>query len=569
MALLDARQSRNLPASLQWLTRAAGLSSVAICAVYCIAVAALLVPWGNHPDLPFNWEEFTAAGLFHWRNEPLWRMFGLQSGLMTDSGDSPLVLIPARVGMWIGGRDLASVRVVLTALTALSVPLTWRIARDVAGHRVAWFASILLILAPAFLLYARTATNVGVTLAIATAIVAVLMQTIAEPRNLVTIGALQILLIVATWGYAPVRMLWLLALIALAVEIALRPQDRRALAIAFIVTIVALPAFLSIARQEQPLAAIEWYYFSQGEQLFELHDDPDRLRLFMGTAAEPTDATASARELLTRKFVQNVQDLASLLSGWNTSSALSDYWNPHGRFYSLILTPFLVVGLLKLLRSVQEQASSRLLLILFAGLTVPIILTTNVHIGRLIFALPIAMIIIAIGCLTVARWLSSTIMSPARANVATTAMLLAVVAGVFGLTWRSQHATPQYQYGWNALTTLRAVGSEASQTGTAVVYLSPQRWETIAARSGFYWLALDETFTVVDLHQAIAGDPSASRALLYVGDFMHEPSEWASLPGRCSKIYVVPARDLDTVLDRQAALWPGCESAPQLVPIAE
>src|SRR6478752_4255960 len=170
-----------------------------------------------------------------WWKSPSWNAFDLTDGLMTDSGRSWWVIAPAWVAFKIGDLNLANLRIATGLMAALAVPCTWLLGRDIAGampvtdgdeqrrfgSRVGLLAAILLPLLPSWLLYARTATLVG--LSVAPAILTVLL--VLRIRRLTSrwwiwLIALQGMLFLNIWAYAPIRFLYFFAIVYFVVEIA-------------------------------------------------------------------------------------------------------------------------------------------------------------------------------------------------------------------------------------------------------------------------------------------------------------------------------------------------------------
>ena len=137
--------------------------------MYLLAVVALLSPWpfSAHPPWAYNWEGYTV-----WRWSTFWEapsgpaleIWAPTDGLMTDSGQGPLVGLPVALGIAVGGLNVEAMRVPVSLLAAAAVPLLWLLGRRVVGTGPATLAALLLATSPVFLFYGRTATLVGVSL---------------------------------------------------------------------------------------------------------------------------------------------------------------------------------------------------------------------------------------------------------------------------------------------------------------------------------------------------------------------------------------------------------------------
>ncbi|MBA2754436.1 MAG: glycosyltransferase family 39 protein, partial [Chloroflexia bacterium] len=136
--------------------------------LYILAVGLSLAGPGGLPDYTYNWEHYTADDLYRFYDgdRPLRESFSLTDGLMTDSGESPFLTIPTLALWQLIGPGLWSMRLVAVVISALAVPMLWLLARRLFDPWVATGAAGLLLLSPAFLLYARTATIVGLSVGI-------------------------------------------------------------------------------------------------------------------------------------------------------------------------------------------------------------------------------------------------------------------------------------------------------------------------------------------------------------------------------------------------------------------
>ncbi|MCC7022500.1 MAG: glycosyltransferase family 39 protein, partial [Thermomicrobiales bacterium] len=253
--------------------RRAGLLP-ALLALYLLAAAALLLPWpfGAHPAWAYNWEGYTA-----WRWMTAWehssphlaRIFAPTDGLMTDSGQGPLVGLPVTLGVWLGAFGIGAMRIPVALLAAASIPVFWLLGRRVAGVGPATCAALLLAVSPVFLFYGRTATLVGASLLplflTALALARVLDPSIRDGWRWRREGTLAAALLLGIYAYAPVRLLWPLAVGALLLG-GLRDPARRgplwraALLCALIVPAALMALEQATAPEPDPAAAAAGYF---------------------------------------------------------------------------------------------------------------------------------------------------------------------------------------------------------------------------------------------------------------------------------------------------------------------
>ena len=69
--------------------------------LYGLAAVLLLVRIGEHPPYAYNWENYTAWGMFRYWDDLAGRddLFRMSDGLMTDSGEGPLMVHADLVGL--------------------------------------------------------------------------------------------------------------------------------------------------------------------------------------------------------------------------------------------------------------------------------------------------------------------------------------------------------------------------------------------------------------------------------------------------------------------------------------
>lgn len=389
--------------------------------LYILGAAILLSPLGNHPPFSYNWEQYTAWHVFSsWYDgfRPA-EVFAVTDGLMTDSGQGPLVGLPAWLGFRLLGPDIETMRMPVMLVAALAAPLLWLVGRRLVGRRAAGLAALMLAVSPVWLLYGRTATQVGISLVPMLLTVWVLLDVLDDgPRWWRAVALLQIALVAGIYAYAPIRFLWPIALALLTLR-AVRGDARRRYAIALGVTSCVLPlALVLLGQATAPDAAVTdslvAYYNARGEQLVGLHYQPEHYGQFIDVPGDDS-AGASETELAARLVRRNSAVLGRLLLDHDTGPTLTNFDNPSGqpigRLYPGLLFPFLVAGLIAAGRSALEtrRREDIMLLVLVTGFTLPILLTSRVHVGRLIFALPFLLLLVARGAVIVAvltrKWL--------------------------------------------------------------------------------------------------------------------------------------------------------------------
>ena len=270
----------------------------ALTALYLLAAGALLMPWpfGTHPDWAYNWEGYTAwRWATYWEppTGPTFEIWAPTDGLMTDSGQGPLVGLPVAIGMVLSGGGLEAMRVPAALLAAVSVPVLWLLGRRIFGPGPATLAALLLATSPVFLLYGRTATLVGASLPplllSALALVRVLDAGTDDGWRWRREGLLAGSLLLGIYAYAPVRLLWPLAIGLLALA-AIRDRARRgvllraALLCALVVPAATMALEALAAPEPDPLAAAMSYFHARGEQLVAMSGDPAAASEYLRTS---------------------------------------------------------------------------------------------------------------------------------------------------------------------------------------------------------------------------------------------------------------------------------------------
>ncbi|MDF3039918.1 MAG: Dolichyl-phosphate-mannose-protein mannosyltransferase [Thermomicrobiales bacterium] len=553
----------------------------ALAAFYLVAVAALLLPWpfGAHPDWAYNWEGYTA-----WRWATYWEppagptvdIWAPTDGLMTDSGQGPLVGLPVAIGVAVAGIGLEAMRVPVALLAACSVPLLWVLGRRVVGAGAATLAALLLAVSPVFLVYGRTATLVGVSLAplllSALALVRVLEAGPGEGWRSGREGLLAGAMLLGLYAYAPVRLFWPLAIGLLGWE-AVRNRERRAtllrtaLLCALVVPVATMALEWLAAPEPDPVAAAVGYFHARGEQLVAMSGDPGAAERYLrdgGFGGDPGWVAAG------RLVGQNAADLGNLLLDRGTAPAPTDYWNERGRFWPWFFLPLATIGALALMRE-GRRAEARLVLVLSplllcAGLALPLLLTSRVHIGRLAPVLPFAVLLAAAGVWTVAGWLSGLGRWAGWAEVGR--WVAPVLAGAVllpaAVSARADMAAPLGPTRESLTAAALAVWQEEVwERGGAVLVEDPALGDDIErVHVATYRLDLDGVYRFVELGRAEVADGGDKRpALLWRGAL--GALEAGELVGPCERLWFVAPE----VAGRFFDAWhgSGCAGAPDSV----
>jgi hypothetical protein len=259
----------------------------------------------------------------------------------------------------------------------------------------------------------------------------------------------------------------------------------------------------------------------------------------------------STGELIQRLIQINLGDLGNLLIDRNTKPAITDYWNPQGRLHDRVLVPFLVLGLAVLLWSVFHSTRSRYLIALFLGFTLPLVLTTNVHIGRLVFVVPIVAVLAMVPVQAAIGWLAKR--RPLKARPRLAAILpvplclgVAIAGSVPSLrdwfeTDFSQQASER------AALTIRQAMQQSPIPQIGYVFGDDRGWEIERLRVATLRLELDGSVHFVDLKDSSVRGTGPVR-VLYHGllDRLKKPE---AVPGYCTNLYVIDSDKVDAFLE--------------------
>ncbi|MBA2598866.1 MAG: glycosyltransferase family 39 protein [Chloroflexia bacterium] len=488
-------------------------------ALYLLAAAALLLPWpfGAHPAWAYNWEGYTAwRWATYWEppTGPTFDIWAPTDGLMTDSGQGPLVGLPVAIGIALGGVRLEAMRIPVTLVAAAAIPVFWLLGRRLIGSGVATLAALLLATSPVFLLYARTATLVGISLLplllSVLALVRVLDAGPGEGWRWGREGLLAASLLLGIYAYAPVRLVWPIAVAMLCLAAARDPIRRKILLRTAVLCALIVPAATMTlerlaAPEPDPLGAAAGYFHARGEQLLAMSGDPTAAAQYV--RAGDVDV-ATGWETAVQLVGQNAVDLMKLLLDRGTGPAPAEYWNEHGRFWPWFFFPFALVGGFLAVRGGWTSGGQIVMVlpaVIFLGLTLPLFLTSRVHVGRLLPALPFALLLVASGVWAAAGWLAT---QARRAGAGEAARWIApFLAGALlvpaVVSARVDLETP-LSPSRESLTAavLADWGDDASERGGAVLVEDPALGDDIErVHAATYRFALDGRYRFVDLRQ--------------------------------------------------------------------
>jgi 4-amino-4-deoxy-L-arabinose transferase-like glycosyltransferase len=430
-------------------------------------------------------------------------------------------------------------------LAATAVPMLWLVGRRLVSAPVGLLAALLLACSPAWWLYGRTATTVGMSLAPALATIYALLRLLERPAERRWLLALQACLLAGVYFYAPIRFLWLISLGLLAVEWWLRPAERGVLHRALLVTAAVIPLWITLLTGGHPLTAFDRYYGGRGEQILNFGVSAEGYADALG---QPTPQNESLPELARRLLGRNVRDYVNLLIDRHTDPVYLDFAGVHGRLYPWFLAPFAALGLARALRRVRASLPDRVLLTTFFGLGLPMILTTRVHTGRLIFVLPLLLALAADGAWATGSCLARHAAARPSARhaarpVALAALLLCATALSGWRDYRGQPMTPPVEQLARAL----ADGLDRAQAaGGAALVLGGPDWQgefedinLAPAR-----LTLDARYQFIDLSAPHAQTSVDGRIPLYYGGVLWRVVNPLALPSRCRLAYfVLPAAE--------------------------
>jgi hypothetical protein len=316
------------------------------------------------------------------------------------------------------------------------------------------------------------------------------------------------------------------------------------------VTLVSLPLFLvSIdwltTGLWSPSETIIGYFQARGEHIFDLGADPDRYRPYL---RDMPAATSDQFGLVWNLISQNAVDAVRLLSDWQTAPVVTEFWNPRGQLWPWLLAPFFWVGFAGLIVVSVSRRSWRLalLLLLCLGLTVPLLFTTRVHVGRLVPALPLLLLTVAWGwslaceALTrIARALLPALPVPRLRMGLLAGSGFAIVAVSALLAVASyRHLPADSEESLVAGRVAELAADAAEHEGAALVAPSSFGLEIEGVRAATLWLALNQEYRVIDLTKPAALKPNHVHPPLYAVGTLSRLAA-TELPNLCRNLYLV------------------------------
>jgi 4-amino-4-deoxy-L-arabinose transferase-like glycosyltransferase len=572
---------QNVPANQRATGRSPLITPIILLGLYLVAALLLLIRLGAHPAYAYDWEPYTAYGLFAFWDRPTFAILRATEGLITDSSFSPLVILPGWLAFAFGGVGLLPMRVATALVAAGAVPLLWWTGRHFVGNWAAALAALLLALSPVFLLYGRTATLVALSLVPALATIEALRRVLHHPGDRRWLLALQAALIVDSYCYAPIRFLWLIALAFLGLQAARRHTHWPTLRRAFLVTLLVPWLAISITSLRDPATALATYFEGRGEHVFGLSITPEQYGSYLRpdpSNPNPGPPQGNRLSLAAQLIAQNTGDLANLLLDRDTLPALTASNTARGRLYPAFLVPFLALGLLVAAIGARRRLEDQLLLVLSAAWTLPMIFTSKVHVARLIFFLPLLCLLVASGATRPIQWLaarSAARFNPRRASLAgilaATLIAAPLVPAIAAATWRDYHKSPPLPADANIAATLR--DAAATHPPAIALVLRPDQGEDPtegvgeATQVAALRLALDPFYHFISLYSPETPPQTTtnpSRIPLYYGNLLANLNNPSATLLPCNAVFYVTRLALDQFQARYQAQRNTC-GEPHLV----
>ncbi len=314
------------------------------------------------------------------------------------------------------------------------------------------------------------------------------------------------------------------------------------------------------------------YFHARGEQLVAMDDLADA-----GQYLRAEEAAAEAGwDAAVRLVGQNTTDIARLLLDRDTGPALVEYWNERGRFWPWFLLPFAVIGAIsavdRWVRGRGGQLAPLVPLALFLGLALPLLLTSRVHIGRLLPALPFALLLVAVGAWIAAGWMSELARRAGWGDARELGWIAPVLAGTLlvpaaaGARFDMETPLSPTRESLTAAT-LADWQEDARERGGVVLVEDPALGDDIErVHAATYRLDLDRIYRFVDIQQSgamlegeAAGDPRP--ALLWRGAL--KALQAGEIAGPCERLWFVAPE----IAGEFFMAWheAGCAGAPDSV----
>lgn len=349
----------------------------------------------TYPPTLYNWENYSVWNIFQQRfNEPAISMtsyFQKTDGLMTESGFSPIVGLPIYLITEIFGYSLETLRIWPATLTLIGILVFFLFISKVFGKKISMIATILLSTSQAFLLYGRTATNVAPTLLAESVTAALIYYFLLKPKSFALFLCALVIVVINYFFYAPIRLFTPILLFCIARYLLLHVtqlldkshtiinsgEKLKLLAIGVFVSFAILIIYFSKSLFLN-------YFHARGEQIF-------------ASITQQSPSFNHIKNPTTQLFV-NAKQYLSLLFSIDSKPVIIAYGNHYGQMIHRALVPFFILGFFVMINGFKKKDRKyRLLTFWFLLTSVPILLTNNVHIGRLFLHLSPLFLVVAIG----------------------------------------------------------------------------------------------------------------------------------------------------------------------------
>ncbi len=348
-----------------------------------------------YPPTLYNWENYPVWNIFQQKfNEPTISMtsyFQKADGLMTESGISPIVGLPMYLIATNFDHTLEALRIWPATLTLIGVLVFLLFISKVFGKKIGVLATILLGTSQGFLLYGRTATNVAPTLLAESVTVAIIYYFLLKPKSLNLFLCTIAITISNYFFYAPIRFFTPILLFSIARylflhvtqlvnknDVVIKHSDKfKLLLTGGLISILILISYFSKSLFLN-------YFHARGEQMF-------------ASITQQASSTYHIENPAKQLSVNGIHYL-KLLFSIDSKPVIIDYGNHYGQMIHRALVPFFILGFIVIVRECKKKNGKYQLLIYWFLLTsLPILLTNNVHIGRLFLHLSPLYVIVAVG----------------------------------------------------------------------------------------------------------------------------------------------------------------------------
>lgn len=374
------------PHHLRWLSTST---------IIIIISVLLFVKLNTYPKTLYNWENYSLASIlqyqFNDKTATLQKYLGATDGLMTDSGDTLATGLPVYLITSHFGYDLGWMRIWSASLTLLGIISFYLLIDKIFGYKISFLATFFFGTSQAFLLYGRTATNVGPTLLMEILAVSTIYYLLEKPDSLKLFITSIILILVSYYFYAPIRFftpilllligrfMWLkLAVLVNKHQPLIATKSKRDLLAIGLIGVFGLIIAFHFKAQ------ILHYYFARGEHLF------------ANVLNQPLTQTINQDMIIT--IIKNSWFYLTMLFSLEARPVIIDFGNYYGQMINRFLVPFFIIGFTStVIKVIKKNFKFSLLLGWFLLTGLPIIFTSNVHIGRLFLNLAPMYVMIAVG----------------------------------------------------------------------------------------------------------------------------------------------------------------------------